>query len=326
MDELYVVGAGGIGCAVAYALIAAGIAPAIVESDPRKIAAGAKGHLRVAGSLPRPARFVAFGAWQPSARSTILLCTKCYDNAQVLARVPAGATLVPIQNGFDPGLTTLSHEFEGVASFVSECDRDRPWTRITRPGDLHLGRRQSTGRRETRPQVFDALRRSGLFRTIEVRDIEPFKHAKLMYNAAISPIAATGGVDNGRLLSDPSARRLFFDLLGENFRILSAAGIELGRVGPLRPETVARILRRRWLATAMGRFFEPSLRGTYCSMAGDIERGRTEVENYNGHLIRLARSAGVPCPLNEAAFDLVRSMTARGQRPSTAAWRLLAAA
>jgi 2-dehydropantoate 2-reductase len=59
----------------------------------------------------------------------------------------------------------------------------------------------------------------------------------------------------------------------------------------------------------MAKFFEPSLRGTYCSMAGEIQKGRTEIDNYNGHLIRLAEQTGTPCPLNRAMFDLVVAMT-----------------
>lgn len=136
-----------------------------------------------------------------------------------------------------------------------------------------------------------------------------------MYNAAISPLAAAAGIDNGQLLSVPAARRLFFALLQENYRILTAARIELGKVGPFRPRTVAWILRRRWLAGLMARAFEPSLRGTYCSMAGEIQKGRTEIDNYNGHLIRLAESAGIPCPLNRAVYELVVAMTAERAQP-----------
>lgn len=148
------------------------------------------------------------------------------------------------------------------------------------------------------------------FRVAHVPRIAPIKHAKLMYNAAISPLAAAAGLDNGKLLSLPRARRLFFALLQENYAILRAAGVELGKVGPFRPRTVAWILRRKWLAKLMARGFEPSLRGTYCSMAGEIQTGRTELDNYNGHLIRLAATSGAPCPLNRAVFDLVARMTA----------------
>jgi 2-dehydropantoate 2-reductase len=77
---------------------------------------------------------------------------------------------------------------------------------------------------------------------------------------------------------------------------------------------VAKILRRKWLARTMAKFFEPSLRGTYCSMAGEIEKGRTEIENYNGHLLRLAEGK-VDSPLNRAVFDLVKRMEADRAQP-----------
>jgi 2-dehydropantoate 2-reductase len=317
---VHVVGAGGIGCAVGYALRAAGVPVAFVEANPRKVAAGRRDGVRVDGHPALPAEFVHFAEWEPEAGSTVLLCTKCYDNAGVLAKLPGGVELVPIQNGFDSELAYHGHEWEGIASFVSECAPDRPHTRITRPGELHIGRRLFS--RDPQGSTFPwraplrvAAKQTNLFRLVDVPAVEPFKHAKLMYNAAISPLAAAAGIDNGQLLSVPAARRLFFALLQENFRILSAAGVELGKVGPFHPRTVAWILRRKWLAGLMAKAFEPSLRGTYCSMAGEIQKGRTEIENYNGHLTRLAERAGVPCPLNQAVYELVVRMTADREPP-----------
>jgi 2-dehydropantoate 2-reductase len=323
MDALYIVGAGGIGCAVGYALRAAGVPVVFVDANPRKVAAGRGDGLRVGDRPPLAAEFVPFDEWNPPAEATVLLCTKCYDNAAVLAKLPPDVHLIPIQNGFDPQLAAHGHAFEGIASFVSECDPDRPHTRITRKGVLHLGYRG--GSRESAMSAAAAAlvstsfrlaaKRQRLFRAVTVPAIEPVKYAKLMYNAAISPLAAAAGIDNGQLLSVPAARRLFFALLQENYSILSAAGIPLGKVGPFRPRTVAWILRRRWLAGLMAKFFEPSLRGTYCSMAGEIQKGRTEIDNYNGHLIRLAEGTGTPCPLNHAVYDLVVRMTAERAEP-----------
>jgi 2-dehydropantoate 2-reductase len=326
MDAIHVVGAGGIGCAVGYALRAAGVPVVFVEANPRKVVAGLREGVQVAGHAPLSARFVSFGAWEPPADVIILLCTKCYDNPGVLERLPATAIVIPIQNGFDPLVAAHGHEFEGIASFVSECEADRPRTRITRPGDLHIGRRTTDAGEGFRPRVIDLLLGARLFRVVEVAAIEPFKHAKLMYNAAISPLAAMAGIDNGMLLSVPAARRLFLALLQENYQILSRAGIPLGKIGPLRPEQVDWILRHRWLAYALARAFEPTLRGTYCSMAGEIEKGRTEIDQYNGHLLRLARQYDTPCPLNQAVYDLVIRMTAQQSKPTPLAWKRLAAA
>jgi 2-dehydropantoate 2-reductase len=313
LRPVHVVGAGGIGCAVGYALRAAGTPVVFVETNDAKVSAGRHLGVRVDDHPPLRATFVHFHDWKPGIDSLILLCTKCYDNAAVLARLPPGVELVPIQNGFDQQLDAFGHAWEGIASFVSECAPDRPHTRITRPGELHVGKRTRSTGASGIPLALGMSR--GLFRTVDVADINPIKHTKLMYNAAISPLAAAADIDNGKLLSLPEARPLFFALLQENHRILSAAGIALGKVGPFHPSTVAWILRRRWLAGLMARFFEPSLRGTYCSMAGEIQKGRTEIDNYNGHLIRLADETGTPCPLNRAVYDLVVTMTAERAEP-----------
>lgn len=326
MEVTHIVGAGGIGCAVGYALRAAGVPVIFAEVNPYKVLAGRRDGVQVAGRAPLTASFVPFDAWDPPTGATVLLCTKCYDNAAVLERLPRDVNLLPIQNGFDPLLAAHGHEFEGVASFVSECAPDRPFTRITRLGALHLGRRVSEGTQGHPPVVIDQLRGSSLFRVVEVSAIEPFKYAKLMYNAAVSPLAAMAGIDNGKLLSVPAARGLFLALLRENYEILSRAGIMLGRIGPLHPKTVSRILRKPWLARALAWVFEPSLRGTYCSMAGEIEKGRTEIDQYNGQLIRLARQHGAPCSLNQAVYDLVVGMTAERSQPTPLVWRRLAAA
>jgi 2-dehydropantoate 2-reductase len=326
MDAVYVVGAGGIGCAVGYALQTAGVPVVFVETNPRKIVTGVREGLRVYKRPPLKARFVSFESWAPAHDATVLLCTKCYDNADVLAKLTPGVRLIPIQNGFDRVLCAWGHGFEGVSSFVSECEPDRPCIRITRPGELLLGERSGGNRTDCPLGVIEALVRTDLFRTVEVPEIEPYKHTKLWYNAAVSPLAAAAGIDNGTLLSHPLARRLFFNLLEENYRILSAAGVELGRIGPFQPETVALILKRRWLASALARAIEPSLRGTHCSMAGEIQKGRTEIDQYNGYLIRLARRSGTPCPLNQAVYDLVSRMAAQRLCPSPVTWRLLDAA
>ena len=68
------------------------------------------------------------------------------------------------------------------------------------------------------------LEHTGLFRVARVADILPYKYTKLMYNAAISPLAAAAGLDNGQLLRLPRARRLFFDLLRENYDLVVIEG------------------------------------------------------------------------------------------------------
>lgn len=314
MEAVHVVGAGGIGCTIGFALRKAGCPVTMVERNRRKVEWGRAHGIVVDRLAAQTVDFVDFDDWKPPADSVVILCTKCYDNAQVLERLSSTVNLIPIQNGFDSALEKWDHDLEGIASFVSECSVDEAHTRFTRKGKLHIGRRiHSSKVNDSLWLLAASLRRAGLFQVVEVPVIEPYKYTKLMYNAAISPLAAAAGIDNGKLLSVPMARHLFFALLEENYRILAGAGIELGTIGPFHPGTVAGILRRRWLARLLAWAFEPSLRGTYCSMAPDLPKGRTEIDNYNQRLIDLAGNQ--PCPLNRSVVRLIKRMERERIKP-----------
>jgi 2-dehydropantoate 2-reductase len=308
MDAIHIVGAGGIGCALGYALAAEGPVT-FVETSLEKINWGQRCGVAVSGFPSRPANFIPFAQWTPPTDALVLLCTKGYDNPAVLARLPPSVRLVPVQNGFDRALLSRPPHPEGIASFVSECIPGRTHTRITRAGRLHLGLAGQPGEKDGQLEVLHDLAsrlRRAPFRVRVVQNILPYKHTKLMYNAAISPLASAAGLDNGDVLRRKEVRSLFFDLLRENHAILTRAGLPLGKIGPLHPRTVAAILARPWLAHALAWAFYPSLRGTYCSMANDLPAGRTEIEHYNGYLIALAGTG--PCPLNRRVYALVKQM------------------
>jgi 2-dehydropantoate 2-reductase len=314
-SKVHVVGAGGIGVVLAWSLVRAGWDVTLVERRSDKIASGQADGLVVVGQAPVKLPFIGFADWQQPADAAILLCTKTYDNRAVLARLKTTRRLVPVQNGYDTMLDSRNFAGEGIASFVSECARGRPVAHITRPGSLHIGaRRPATDEeRGELASLAEGLSRAGLFKVELVEDVRPFKAAKLMYSAAISPLGAAAGVDNAALMTDTLARRLFFGLLLENYAVLRHAGLPLAKVGPFHPDRVARILRTPGLPELMAIFFRPSLRGTYCSMAPDIGRGETEIDAYNGHLVRIAGS--FPCPLNHAAVRLITRITREGMTP-----------
>jgi 2-dehydropantoate 2-reductase len=310
MEAVCIVGAGGIGCAVGHALCSVGWNVTFVDANPEKVRWGRANGVCVDGLGSRPASFVEFDRWELDASQLTLLCTKCYDNETVLSRLPLDALLLPIQNGFDRELEDRNHPYEGIASFVSECLPTRTHTRITRQGSLHLGPLlDGTPSPKDEQRIWAlkaALQHRATFRVKWVANVLPYKYTKLMYNAAISPLAAAAGLDNGELLSVPTARRLFFELLRENYAILTGAGISLAKIGLFHPTTVSKILKHSIVANALAWAFYPSLRGSYCSMSGDLPAGRTEIDYYNGRLIELARER--PCPLNRRIYDLVKRM------------------
>lgn len=307
-----ILGAGGIGGSLAHLLATAGLDVTCVEIDLARIDDGRRHGLRLDDRPAAPVRWLHFDDWTPGAGDRHLLCVKCFDNSAVLARLGPDAELLPIQNGIDARLESRGHPAGGIASYVAAAEPGRARVRITRRGDLHIGARGERPIPEWVRELAEVWRRAGAFRVVVVPRIAGYQHAKLMYNAAIAPLAAAAGLDNSALLVRPDARRLFFALLRENHAILTAAGKPLDKVGPLHPNHVARILARPWLARAFARAFVPSLRGTYCSMSGDIERGRTEVDYYNGVLAEWSGGAG---PLNHRAVELIHRMTRFHIRP-----------
>jgi 2-dehydropantoate 2-reductase len=287
----------------------------MVESDTIKLEWGRRNGVAVDQRPSQHPAFVHFEDWQPPSDDLIFLCTKCYDNRAVLERVPISADLIPIQNGFDAELARRV-DVEGIASFVTECKPGRTHTRITRPGDLHIGFSGAANGRtlSTRIEALVAvLEDHGSFTVRRVPEVLPYKYTKLMYNAAISPIAAVAGLDNGQLLTIGTARILFFGLLRENYCILRGAGAPLERIGPFHPDTVNRLLRRPLAARLMAIPFARTLRGTYCSMAGDLPNGPTELDNYNGHLLYLAGDRNVP--LNREVYALAQRVEEQGLAP-----------
>jgi 2-dehydropantoate 2-reductase len=319
LAHIHIVGTGGIGCAVGHSLARAGVGVTFIDADDRKLSWGRQHGVVIAGQSPQPADFVSFPDWRADPNIPVLLCTKCYDNAAVLQCVQPSTHLIPIQNGFDPDLEARPAHVEGIASFVSECSAGQTHTRITRGGKLHLGVNRAGSQEEHAPLLEQSHRLAQLLRlapfpVVVVDDVRPFKYTKLMYNAALSPLASAAGLDNGDLLRIPRVRALFFALLRENHAILARAGVRLGKVGPFHPATVAGILRRPWLAHLLAWAFYPSLRGAYCSMFRDLPAGRTEIDFYNRRLIDLAGPS--PCPLNTLVYERIKHMEVERVPPS----------
>jgi 2-dehydropantoate 2-reductase len=314
-SEITIIGAGGIGCALGHALLSGGMDVIIVEVDEAKLAWGWENGIGLDQEPGQRAKFLHFDHWQPQPDDLVLLCTKCYDNRTVLARIPDELKLIPVQNGFDTQLVKRV-EIEGIASFVSECIPGRTHTWITRPGDLHIGFSTDAHHGKIPDRVenlIGVLEKHGKFAVRHVPDVLPYKNTKLLYNAAISPIAAVAGLDNGELLTIPKARKLFFGLIAENYRILKSTASPLAKIGPFHPDSVAVLLRLPLVAWLLAIPFSRTLRGTYCSMAGDLPNGPTELENYNGHLLKLAGDHDFP--LNRGVYAVAKEVEENGLQP-----------
>lgn len=142
-------------------------------------------------------------------------------------------------------------------------------------------------------EVGEALARGGAAVRL-VDDVEPYRWAKLVVNAAINPVTAILQAPNGVLLENPWARALAEKLALEAAAVAAAVGYPVeGAV-----DTVFTVAR----ATA----------SNISSMAQDLARCRpTEVDFINGAVIKYGAARGVATPHNYVVYTLVKALEER---------------
>lgn len=171
---------------------------------------------------------------------------------------------------------------------------------MERPGVLRYAGRGAT-HLATRPainghmQAFaDLLQQSGMAARV-LDDVSALVWGKLAVNAAINPLTAILGVQNGALLESEWARSLMASAAREVAAVAASKGITLPFDDPAaRAEDVAQL-------TAANR----------SSMLQDIQRGApSEVDVISGAVVREGAALGVPTPVNGVLYRLVKAMEA----------------
>jgi 2-dehydropantoate 2-reductase len=141
--------------------------------------------------------------------------------------------------------------------------------------------------------VIDLFQRAGFeAHRCNVEESDAYLWGKLAVNCAINPLSALLQVKNGELLHCPEAANLMNRAALECAEIARAKGIHL----PF--DDVTAHVHQVATQTADNK----------SSMLQDIMRGaRTECDAINGAVVREGRIAGLPTPVNEILWQLVRS-------------------
>ncbi len=140
-------------------------------------------------------------------------------------------------------------------------------------------------------------------------DLRPAQWSKLVFNATVNAVAALTGLPHDHHFADrerpTDLGNLVYELVEEGKRVAAAAGIELHE-DPWEMNVHA---TRRGSAH-------------YPSMLEDVEARRpTEIDLITGSLVREAARLGVPVPLHETLYRLVKAKEAswRQSGPPTSA-------
>jgi len=226
----------------------------------------------------------------------VLFCVKTTDNAstaRTLAPLLApGALVLSLQNGVDnveqiraaAGIEALPTVVY-VAASVPEPGRVKHVGR----GDLVVGPEN-----EKTKSVAALFARAGVGCRIS-ENIEGELWTKLIWNCALNAVSALGRAKYGQIGASPDARKVLESLVDEVLAVARAANVHL----PGLEDPKAAYAGAFRIATQMAE--------TYSSTAQDMQRGkRTEIDSLNGFIARRGAELGVPTPVNQAMYALVK--------------------
>jgi len=295
-----------VGCGAVGSLFAAALAQlddvevwAYDASQPHVDAINANGlTLSGAGDVHATLRATTDGAELPPCDFGIVATKAMHTGAAIEATAHAFAAgcVATVQNG-------IGNE-EVLAKHVERVIRGTtfPAGKIIEPGHVQWDVKGDTtlGPFEPKPAPFaeierlaDACTRGGM-PTHAVADARGPQWRKVIFNAASNPIGALTGLTHGRVCERPDLRALVSGLIVEGKAVAAAQGIELDSD----PEDL------------IDHAAKPEVGYNHkASMLQDVEARRTtEIDYLNGGIVRFGRELGVPTPLNEAIWALVKGV------------------
>ena len=293
---ILIAGTGAMACLFAARLSAAGQAVGMIGTWPAGLAALRVHGVRQVGEQGReeayPVQVLEPGApCRPAAFALVLVKSWQTDRAarQLQHCLAEDGLAISLQNGL--GNREILAEVLGA---------ERSSQGVTTAGAslLEPGRVLPAGNGkvmlEDRPglQPLAGCLRAAGFQVETGADSASLIWGKLAINAAINPLTALLGVTNGELLNRPAARQLMEALATETATVAGRLGIHLPFADPLAAvEAVAR-----------------DTAGNRSSMLQDLERGApTEIDAICGQIVTAGRAAGVPTPVNETLWKLVKA-------------------
>jgi 2-dehydropantoate 2-reductase len=227
-----------------------------------------------------------------------IVATKAMHTAAAIAATAhafADGYVATVQNG-------LGNE-EAIAQHVERVIRGTtfPAGKILEPGhvqwdvkgDTTLGPYDERTPLDAVQRLADACTRAGM-PAHAVADARGPQWRKVIFNASTNPIGALTGLTHGRVCERPDLRALVSGLVDEGKAVASAQQIELDAD----PEELIDHAARKDVAY-----------DHKASMLQDVEaRRQTEIDYLNGGIVRFGREHGVPTPLNQAIWALVKGV------------------
>lgn len=215
-----------------------------------------------------------------------------------------GATVLTIQNGLGTEDIVGQHGPWPIISSVTFMSG-------TKESDTHvhyeldtatwMGPHHGSGTTLEMVQQVGELFVSGGLKVEVLEDLRPAQWSKLIFNASVNSVAALTDLAHVQLFArrdrESDLGHLMFDLIEEGKRVAAASGVEL--------------FEDPWEMNSRAVEQGSTHDDEYAhvpSMLADVRAGRrTEIDFILGSLVREAERVGVPAPLSQALYRLVKA-------------------
>jgi 2-dehydropantoate 2-reductase len=297
-----IIGAGAVGAHLA-ASLRRGLPLLVIDrSEPVRAAFEARG----AAASPPPGHGSLPAPFRPG--DIAILATSAAAATRAAAAVPPWVPLISLVNGLNHDLAAARSSLSyGVVEFAASPTAPGAST-LTRPGWLTLQRHSPHGANAWLAAALDPRLQPARLS----RDIDSHRHAKLMLNASLDPVAAIIGGTLGDVFRRPDSFASFRALLDEALTVARAAGWRLRAVQGMRPDVLSRIFRTPFLGGLAARAAARQAREVASTLAREVSRGDPgEAEHLCGAIAREGTRVGVPTPAHARALELLRRIASR---------------
>jgi 2-dehydropantoate 2-reductase len=234
--------------------------------------------------------------------SVVLFAVKTLDTEEaarsLVPHLAPGAAILSLQNGVDNvERIRAASGFDAFPTvvYVAAAMTGTGRVRHTGRGDLIMGDFRS-GRRGELERLAALFARSGVPCAVS-DNIAGDLWAKMAMNCAFNAVSALGRAKYGLIAQDLRSRDVLRLAVQETTAVARALGVRL-------PDAD--------LVDAAYRLGE-AMSGATSSTAQDIARGkRTEIDSLNGYVARRGAELGVPTPVNQTLYALVKLLEEAG--------------
>jgi 2-dehydropantoate 2-reductase len=309
--RIAVVGAGAVGCYFGGMLARAG-APVTLVGRHATVDAITREQLSIQDSVFREGKAVTIQQRVPVAATTcmkaagaadvVLLCVKTIDTESVateLAQHLAPRSVVlSMQNGVDNARRIFAaSRISALPSVVYVSVAMSGQAQVTKSGDakIILGTpKDSVAQAQYQTDAVTQLAKMFAAASIDCQisnNIDGELWLKLLWNCAGNAVTALGRATYGQVSASALARQTMLAAALEVRQVAQAAGVVLPHV-----QLTDELIRDAHDAGDIT-----------SSTAQDVLRGKkTEIDSLNGYVVKLAKELGVPTPVNQTLYSLVK--------------------